>query len=74
MEVVINLFRRFFADSRYVFNIFEACLCHRLGRTEIIEQRLLAAGADSLDGVKLRPGYRFAAFFAVGADGETMRL
>lgn len=74
MEVIINFFRCFFADSADFLQIFDSGLGNFLNRAEIIEQIAFAPGADSFNLVKAGFVHGLGPAFAVRADGEAVRL
>ena len=74
MEVIIYLFRRFFADTADFFNIFDTGLRNFLHRTEIIQQISFPLGADSFHLVQTRFGNRLGPFLPMRSDSKTVRL
>src|SRR5215471_4369657 len=74
VKVVINLFCDSFADAGGALDLRETGAGNGTGRAEMVQQRLLAAGADARDLVERRPADRLRPPRAVGADGKAMRL
>ncbi len=65
MKMVIDLPRHRLADALDRLQVGEAGLADRLGRAEVVQQRLLALGADAGDLLQGRAQARLA---AAGAD------
>ena len=74
MEVIIYLFRRFFADTADFFNIFDTGLRNFLHRTEIIQQISFPLGADSFHLVQTRFGNRLGTYLTMRSDSKTVRF
>src|ERR1700759_1695519 len=74
MKMVINLFCDGFADSLDAFQVGEPGAGDTARRAEMVQQRLLALGANAGDLVERRAGDRHGPLLAVGADREAMGL
>ena len=74
MEVVINLFCYSFTDAGYPFEVPEPGPGNRSGRTEMMQQSLLAASADALDFIERGAPQGFRPFGAVRGDSKPMRF
>ena len=74
MKMIINLFCDGFADAGDAFELAEPGARDRPRRAEMMQQRLLAAGADPGDLVERRAPDRLGPPGAMGADRETVRL
>ena len=74
MEMIINLFRDSFAYTCHAFELAEPGAGNCSRRAEMVQQRLLAAGADPRDLVERRAPERLGPLGAVRADRKAMRL
>ena len=74
MEVVINLFCYSFAYAGHAFEFPEPGPGDRSRRAEMVQQRLLAASADSLDFIERGTAQGLRSLGAVRGDGKPMRF
>src|SRR5579864_2010441 len=74
MKVLINLFCDGFADAGDALDLGEAGARHRAGRAEMVQERVLALGADAGDLVERRLPDRLRALGAMRPDRKAMRL
>src|SRR5262249_49473677 len=74
VKVVINLFCDSFADAGDALDLGETGARDGAGRPEMMQQGLLAAGADAGDLVERRLTDRLGPPRAVGADRKAVRL
>ena len=74
MEPVVDFLRHGTADAVNGFQILDAGTGNRLGRPEVMQERLLAFGPDSRHLIKDRLVDLLAALRTVGTNGEAVRL
>src|SRR5260370_14251176 len=74
MKVLINLFCDRVADAGDALDLGEPGARHRSGRTEMVQQGMLALGADPGDLIERRLADRPGALGAMRTDRETVRL
>src|SRR5439155_4381934 len=74
MKVVINLFCDSFANARHALDFRDPGARNGACRAEMVQQRLLAAGADARDLIERRAADRLLAAGPMRADRKTVRL
>src|SRR5690242_3668754 len=74
MKVVINLFCDSFADPRHALDFRDPGARDRARRAEMVQERLLATGADARDLVERRAADRLLEAGPMRADRKTVRL
>src|SRR5580704_11760951 len=74
MKVIINLFCDGFADTGDPFDLRQPCPCHCSRRAEMVQQGMLAFGANAGDFVERRLPDRLGTLGAMSADRKAMRF